>query len=65
MALAYQKDFLVEAYAYRFLTLGYEVYKEMYRLGENYYDKVGKDKFRVAASLDAEAIREYKKYLES
>ena len=63
MALAYTKDFLIEAYAYRFLPLGYDVYKKMTALAEPFYDKVGKDKFRTYASLDAEAIREYKSYL--
>ncbi len=29
------------------------------KLAESYYDKVGKEKFRVYASLDAEAIKTY------
>lgn len=60
MALAYTKEFLVDAYATRFLPLGDDTYADMYVLAEDHYDKVGKDKFRVAASLDAEALREYK-----
>lgn len=61
MALAYSKDFLVEVYASRFSSLGTEVYEQMKLLGSKYYDHVGKDKFRINASVDAEAIREYKR----
>ncbi len=63
MAQAYTKAFLVDAYAYRFIPLGQEAYADMYVLGEDHFDKVGKDQFRIAASLDAEAIKEYKNYL--
>lgn len=60
MAVGYTKEFLVDAYASRFLPLGQEAYEDMYCLGLDYYDKVGKDTFRTAASLDASAIKEYK-----
>ena len=60
MALAYTKDFLVEIYASRFLPLGEEVYHKMKNLGSSFYDKVGKDKFRIYASVDAEAVKQFK-----
>lgn len=59
----YTKEFLLECYASRFEPLGLEACEDMYQLGKQFYDKVGKDKFRVYASLDAEAIREYKNKL--
>lgn len=64
MAKAYTKEFLVEAYAYRFLELGQEAYEEMKELGNKHYDKVGKEAFRVSASLDADALKAYRAYLE-
>lgn len=60
MAVGYTKEFLLDAFAMRFKPLGMQAVDEQYALAENYYDKVGKDQFRVAASLDAAAIREFK-----
>ena len=59
----YTKEFLVEAFAHRFLQFSKEVYESQLALAESHYDKVGKDTFRVHASLDAEAIREFRKYM--
>lgn len=61
--MAYTREFIINAYAYRFLPLGEKTYQEMLALGAAHYDKVGKDQFRVAASLDAAALREYKAWL--
>lgn len=33
------------------------------RIGYDFYDKVGRDKFRLYTSLDASAIKEYKESL--
>jgi hypothetical protein len=64
----YSKDFLVAAYLDRFLKVdGIEV-EQLCLLEENaseLYDRVGRDRFRVYASLDAEAIRNYKNQLET
>lgn len=60
----YTREFLLEAYASRFEPLGLDAVEDMYQLGKQFYDKVGKDKFRTYASLDAEAIRAYKNKLE-
>ena len=63
MAVAYTKEFLVEAFAYRYLQVSREVYEAQLALATSYYDKVGKETFRVYASLDAEALREFNKYM--
>lgn len=64
----YSKDFLVAAYLDRFLKVdGIEV-EQLCLLEENaseLYDRVGRDRFRVYASLDAEAVRDYKNQLET
>lgn len=63
MALAYTRDFLISAFVSRFECLGMESVQQMRKLAEPFYDKVGKDKFRVYASLDADAIKVYKQKL--
>jgi hypothetical protein len=64
----YTKEFLVAAYLHRFLRVdGIEV-EQLCTLEENasdLYDRVGKERFRVYASLDADAIRTYKNQLET
>jgi uncharacterized protein YyaL (SSP411 family) len=64
--MIYTKDFLLQAYAYRFAGLGDETYNILYEQAHRFYDQVGKDKFRVYASLSADAIKtfmeELKKY---
>jgi len=63
MAVAYTKDFLVDAYLSRFLDLPSSTIEQLETLERNaqkLYDEVGRDKFRAYASLDAEAIRLYK-----
>lgn len=62
MAFSYTKDFLLDAYISRFVLGGVDV-NDCEKLLENaskHYDKVGKDKFRDHASLDAAAIRSYR-----
>ena len=57
----YTKEFLVDAFMSRYISL--EDIDQLVRLEElanTFYDKVGKDKFRIYASLDAEALRVYK-----
>lgn len=60
MAKAYTKEFLVSAFLSRYESLGEETLTKLSDMANKFYDKVGKDKFRVYASLDAEALREYK-----
>jgi len=64
MARGYDKDFLVAAYMSRFIKAMFipiEVLCELEDNANKLYDRVGKDEFRVYASLDAEAIKDYKK----
>lgn len=63
MALAYTRDFLIDAFVSRFECLGKDAMDKQRALAEPFYDKVGKDKFRVYASLDADAIKVYKQKL--
>jgi hypothetical protein len=63
MAAGYSKQFLVDAYMSRFIGCGTIAIEKLVALEEQadkFYDEVGRDKFRVYASLDAEAIRNYK-----
>lgn len=56
----YTKEFLVDAFASRYVDLGVQTYENMVKMGNEFYDKVGKDKFRIYASLDADALKTYK-----
>ena len=62
MSQGYSKEFLVSAYMFRFCEHGLDSRKQEQN-AEAYYDKVGKDKFREAASLDAAEIKRYKEFL--
>jgi hypothetical protein len=60
---AYTKDFLVDAFMSRFLTcslITIEQLVELESMANRFYDEVGRDKFRVYCSLDADAIKTYK-----
>lgn len=61
----YTREFLIECFVSRYEPLGLEATEKQYQLAAKTYDKFGKDKFRAYASLDAQAIREYKQKLES
>jgi hypothetical protein len=59
----YSKEFLVDAFMSRFLTcslISIEKLVELEDMANRFYDEVGRDKFRVYCSLDAEAIKVYK-----
>ena len=60
---AYTKEFLIAAYMSRFIKCSLITIEQLEQLetqADKFYDEVGRDKFRVYASLDAEAIRDYK-----
>jgi len=59
MAKAYTREFLVDAFLSRYVCLGSAVLASMRVMAENHYDAVGKEKFRVSTSLDADAIKKY------
>jgi len=64
MALAYTKSFLVDAFLWRYgdvLAQDTEDERNVYiKMIDAFYDKVGKDKFRIWCSLDADEIKRYK-----
>lgn len=63
---AYTKEFLIAAYMSRFIKcslITIEQLEQLEQQADKFYDKVGRDKFRTYASLDAEAIRLYKAQL--
>lgn len=59
----YSKQFLIDAFMSRYVQcslIPIEKLEALEQMASNFYDSVGRDKFRVYASLDAEAIRVYK-----
>lgn len=60
---AYTKEFLVDAFLSRFITcslISIEKLVDLEDMANRFYDEVGRDKFRIYCSLDADAIRTYK-----
>jgi hypothetical protein len=55
--MAYTKEFLVSAFLSRYISLSTEKFEELENMAESFYDEVGRDKFRVYCSLDAEALK--------
>ena len=56
----YTKEFLVDAFVYRFRCLSVEELLVIEARANSFFDEVGKDKFRTYCSLDAAALRDYK-----
>ena len=56
----YTKQFLIDAFMSRYLSLSIETLEKLELMANEFYDTVGRDKFRVYCALDAEAIRTYK-----
>lgn len=62
----YSKQFLIDAFMSRYIKcslITIEQLEAMEQMATKFYDEVGRDKFRVYASLDADAIRVYKNSL--
>lgn len=62
----YSRDFLIDAFLSRYIKctlITIEQLEAMEAMANKFYDEVGRDKFRVYASLDADAIRVYKQTL--
>lgn len=55
----YSKEFLVSAYLSRYEAVVGDL-PALCAMAEAHYDAVGKDSFRVSASLDAEALKKFK-----
>ena len=63
---AYTRDFLIDAFMSRYTSckaLSVEQLINQEQMACDLYDRVGRDKFRVYASLDADALRVYKNSL--
>lgn len=56
----YTKEFLVSAFMSRYVSLPEDKFEDLLEMADGFYDDVGRDKFRVYCSLDAEAIRKFK-----
>lgn len=61
MATAYSKDFLIAAFMFRYCEANVDTLR-MQNDAEALYDRVGKDKFREYASLDAAEVARYKNF---
>ena len=59
----YTREFLLDAFMHRYQ--GVEIKYDLRELAAKAYDNLGKDNFRKYASLDADAIREYKQALKN
>jgi len=59
MATGYTKEFLVNASVSKWKYYGVDD-TAIRKLSNDYYDQVGKDKFRTSCALDAAAIKEFK-----
>jgi hypothetical protein len=63
----YSRDFLISAFLSRYISCALITIEQLVRLEQmahDLYDRVGRDSFRVYASLDADAIRVYKNSVE-
>lgn len=56
----YTKEFLIDAYLSRFTKVVGVKLPALRDMAEQHYDLVGKDAFRVSASLDADALKKFK-----
>jgi hypothetical protein len=59
----YSRDFLIDAFMSRYIKctlISIESLVHLEQMAGDLYDRVGRDSFRVYASLDAEALRVYK-----
>jgi hypothetical protein len=61
MASVYTKDFLVDAFCFRYDEAGLNT-REMREMALAYYDTVTKDQFRASCCLDSQELARYKKY---
>ena len=59
----YTREFLIDAFMSRYVAcqlISVESLEHLEKLATELYDRVGRDKFRTYASLDADAIKTYK-----
>lgn len=62
--MGYTKEFLIDAFLWRYtnILLEFTVEREaaFIKMITDFYDKVGKDKFRTYASLDADELKKFR-----
>jgi hypothetical protein len=61
--VGYSKEFLVDAFLSRYIAcplIAIEKLELLEQQAVDLYDRVGRDKFRAYASLDADALKQYK-----
>lgn len=62
--MTYDKQFLIDAFLWRYssilLTHDTQKLDEFVYMIESFYDEVGKDKFRVYASLSSDEIKKFR-----
>ena len=62
--MGYTKEFLIDAFLWRYaeILLKYtkEHFDEFVKMITDFYDKVGKEQFRLSASLDSDAIKKFR-----
>lgn len=61
--MVYTREFLINAFLSRYVGIPTDKFMSLADMAENFFDKVGRDKFRLYSSLDAEALRVYKNKL--
>ena len=62
MAKAYTKEDLIGAFLMRFIRAGIDI-TNLEIMANEFFDKVGRDKFRIYATVDAEVMKEYKQWI--
>jgi hypothetical protein len=62
MAKAYTKEDLIGAFLMRFIKAGLDI-TNLEIMANEFFDKVGRDKFRIYATVDAEVMREYREFI--
>jgi len=58
---AYTKEFLISAFLSRYVTLPEGDFYKLIEMAYNFFEIAGRDKFRLYCSLDADAIKEYRR----
>lgn len=61
----YSKEFLIDCYLYRLRALGTQKETTLRDIADKQYDLEGKTLWRKHATVDAQAIREFQKFLNS
>lgn len=61
--MQYTREFLISAFLSRYVEVPTDDFMRLADMADKFFDEVGRDKFRVYCSLDADAIRVYKNKL--